>query len=715
MTELTPQAPLSAQNKVQPFRFAVSATFTAEPLAAALTFWGRQLGLPLEVSFAPYNQVEQTLLSPQSEFGQNTHGVNVVLCRIEDLAQFDLSNGDAAAQLEHNARQMAATLTQAASHLNVPLVLCLCPASPEYAVPEAVEQIFSTLAGVQVIDARELAALYPVDGWYDAGAERIGRIPYTETWFAALATMLVRRARALSVPPYKVIAADCDNTLWRGICGEDGAAGVELDLPRRRLQELLLEQRAAGVLLVLASKNNEQDVFDTFAAHPEFPLALSHFATWRLNWASKAVNLSEMAAELNVGLDSFIFLDDNPKECAEVSDSAPEVLTLALPENAQDFEPFLRHVWAFDRPTVTAEDRQRAERIGQSIEFSRQARHAASLDEFIAGLNLRVDFQPLAPERLSRAAQLTARTNQFNSTTIRRSEAELQAVIAQPGYACYTAEVSDRFGDYGLVGVALVATRVDEVYVDTLLLSCRALGRGVEHRMLASIAEKALDHGIYTVSVAFRPTPRNTPVRHFLDSIPCGTAFEENGGLLYRFPATELQALRWKPSAEVRPAAEAPPAPSSTRPPAIDYAYIATALRTPGQVLAAMRREARESLQTPAGPNALSTDVERRLAAIWEELLHKPVVSNTANFFDLGGHSLLAVLLLMRIKDELGVELTVDDVYSGSLTLADLSATIEARQLGALDPDEYQALLSEIEGLSDDEVRALLDREQPNE
>ena len=528
--------------------------------------------------------------------------------------------------------------------------------------------------------------------------------------YAALATMIIRRAHTLAMPPYKVIAVDLDNTLWRGICGEDGPAGVVLDAPRRRLHEFLLEQRNAGMLLAIASKNNFEDVEETFAAHPEFPLRLEHFAAWRIDWNPKSVNLASLAAELNVGLDTFIFLDDNPKECAEVASSAPEVLSIALPANLEELPEFLAHIWAFDHPKVTEEDRRRAMMIGRSLEFSRAARSAASLDEFIASLNLRVDVQPLDPERLPRAAQLTQRTNQFNTTTIRRTEAELAALAAQPGARIFTAEVSDRFGEYGLTGLAIVFTRLNELYVDSLLLSCRVLGRGVEHRILARLAEMALDEGVYTVTVPFVPTAKNAPARAFLDSIPFGACYEDNGGFVYRFPAVELQTLRWAPSAAAPAVPERPATPAPAVRSFAGYADIAAALRRPAQILDAVRREAAAGREAPQA-GTFSSETEERLAKIWSELLQKPVTDPAANFFDLGGHSLLAVLLLMRIREEFGVELSVDEVYSASLTLGSLAAAIEARQLGAADPEEYQALLAEIENLSDEEVRALLERE----
>ena len=684
------------------FRIAISASFTAEPLAPFIEFWGRRLGAPFETVFAPYNQVLQTLLDPGSAFAANRHGVNVVLLRSEDLP----------VQPAAGAGEIAAAVRSALPRLHVPLLFLLCPPSPGAEAPAAeavLRDALSGLPGVHFFHYSDVLALYPVSRVHEERAAEIARIPYTEEMFAALATVIVRRAHVLSAPPYKVIAVDLDNTLWRGICGEDGPGGVYLDPPRRRLHEFLLAQRDAGMLLAIASKNNFNDVVETFNAHPEFPLRLEHFTAWRIDWNPKPVNLASLAAELNVGLDTFIFLDDNPKECAEVASSAPEVLSIALPPNLEELPAFLDHIWAFDHPSVTEEDRRRAETIARSLEFSRAAQSAASLEDFIASLNLRVDLQPLVAERLPRAAQLTQRTNQFNTTTIRRTEAELAALLASPGVRIFTAEVSDRFGEYGLTGLVIVFTRLNELYVDSFLLSCRVLGRGVEHRILARLAELALDEGIYTVTVPFTPTAKNSPVQAFLDSIPCGSRHEDNGGFVYRFPAVELQTLRWSPSAAASPAPPArPPAPAGRRFTA--YAEIASSLRSPARILAEARKEAscRHATEKAA---AFASETEEKLARIWSELLGKPVVSSGDNFFDLGGHSLLAVLLLMRVREEFGVELSVDEVYSGSLTLGSLAAVIEARRLGAADPEEYQALLAEIENLSDEEVRALLERE----
>jgi len=700
-----------------PYRIAIAASFTSEPIEPFLKFWGRRLNSPFETVFAPFNQIVQTLLDPGSAFAANRRGANVILLRVSDLAQTSAGGAATAETAAANARQLAGAVRSALPKFSVPLIFMLCPPEGDAAVREAesaLRDAVATLPGLHFLHYADVLALYPVAQVQHPRAAEIARIPYTEEMFAALATMIARRAHTLSMPPYKVVATDLDNTLWRGICGEDGPAGVALDPPRKRLQEFLLGQRASGMLLAIASKNNFNDVLETFSTHPEFPLRLEHFAAWRIDWNPKPVNLASLAAELNLGLDSFIFLDDNPKECAEVSSSAPEVLSLALPPDLEELPAFLAHIWAFDHPSVTEEDKRRSELMAQSLEFSRAAESAASLEEFIASLSLRVDVQPLAPERLPRAAQLTQRTNQFNTTTIRRTEADLAALEQTPGARIFTAEVSDRFGEYGLTGLVVVYTRLNELYVDSLLLSCRVLGRGVEHRILARLAELALDEGVYTVTVPFTPTSRNTPARTFLESIPFGQVHEDNGGLVFRFPAVELQTLRWSPGSTGESVAAAPaPARTATRT-FTGYAEIARSLRTPAQILAAARREAALA-QTAAPPQGFSSETEEKLARIWAELLQKPVADSSANFFDLGGHSLLAVLLLMRVKEEFGVELAVEDVYSGSLTLGSLASIIEARRLGAADPEEYEALLAEIADLSDEEVRALLEREMQQE
>jgi FkbH-like protein len=664
-----------------------------------LEFWAKQLNAPFDVRFAPYNQIAQTLLDPGSVLAANSHGVNLILARLEDL-----DPSDDPAIVESRLHELFDHIRHAVGRMKVPLIFVLCPSSSS--IQTNVETVMREISipGVHFVHHSFIERSYPVESVHDPEGERLGKIPYTELYYSALGTMIVRYAHALFLPPFKVVALDCDNTLWSGICGEDGSEGVRVDEPRRALQDFMLEQRSAGMLLTMASKNNEQDVLETFEAHPEMPLQLRDFAAWRLNWSSKAENLLSLADELSLGVESFIFIDDNPKECAEVGGALPEVLTLALPEDIERTPEFLRHVWAFDRPVVTEEDRQRSESYSQQQEFGAEIRRASSLDDFMAQLDLRVNIQPLADSRIARVAQLTQRTNQFNLTTIRRTESDINS-LAEAGYETYTADVSDRFGNYGVTGVVIVKVEHDSLHVDTFLLSCRVLGRGVEHRVAAFFGQTAVARGLEWVVLSYERTKKNAPARVFLDSVPGVRLDETDGNFRLRVRAEDLASLRWSaplPSASVTEAVPTARASSSHRR-TVDYACIANQLSSAGAILAAMRES-----RTSYAPGESMTETEAGLARIWSELLERPSVAAEDNFFDLGGHSLLAVLLLLRIREAFGVELSIDDVYSGTLTLSDLAARIETLQLGGIDPQEYAALLAEIEGLSDDEARQLL-------
>jgi FkbH-like protein len=696
----------------------VSATFTADAVEPVLAFWMRELGFDYAVEVAPYNQVFQLLLDPAGALASNQSGVNIVLVRLEDWSQSAVPD---LARLETGVHQFLAGLRSAAQTFAAPLIVVLCPGSPGFAAQSGAaefEQHMETLiaAGMEglpavyLVRSAEIAALYPVSQPHDPLGDKLGHIPYTPAYFAALGAMLARKIHALRVPPFKVIALDCDDTLWRGICGEDGPQGVVIDPPRKALQEFMRAQHAAGMLLCLCSKNNVEDVLDTFRLHPEMLLRLEHFAAWRINWSPKPVNLAALAQDLDLGLDTFILVDDNPKECREVEASLPEVVSLALPAREAEIPDFLRHVWAFDRLRVTGEDRQRAAMYAQERQRRQARQQAASLEEFVKSLQLEVRIAPMPPKDLARVAQLTQRTNQMNFTTVRRSESDIQALLASGKAECLTVHVSDRFGSYGLAGVIIFRGGADAVVIDTFLLSCRALGRGVEHRMLAALGEIARERGLRTVEARFTRSPRNRPALLFLESVGLPFQIVRGDALMFRFPAAVAAGIKYQPAQTPAPprAAAVEPAPAAR--PAIPYARIAE-LRDPQKILERVRAA------TPAVPPVSRssepprTDLERQLCRIWSEMLGVYPIGVHDNFFDLGGHSLLAVQLLSRLADELGVELTLEVVYGADFTVAELARAIELREVEMAGGDQYAALLAEIESLSDEEVRELLAKE----
>jgi FkbH-like protein len=662
---------------------AISATFTAEAIQPSLEFWMEELGLGYEVRFAGYNQVFQELLDPGGLFARNLHGVNVVLARPEDWPDGGWREFIQAVETYRG---------------TAPLLVVICPSSREE------EPVAHPRGPSHFLTADEIASLYPVAEVFDPHGDVLGRVPYTEEYFVALGTAIARKVHALRTPPFKVVALDCDDTLWSGICGEDGPQFVTIDAPRRALQQFMAARRAEGMLLALCSKNNEEDVAETFRAHPEMPLAITDFAAMRVNWESKANGLAALADELELGLDSFLLVDDNPKEIDEARAGAPEVLGLALPAKPDEIPDFLRHVWAFDRAQVTDEDRKRPELYAQRAERTRAERSAANLEEFLASLDLEVRIGAVEPGQVERIAQLTQRTNQMNATCLRRTAHELTKAAGE----CLTVTVSDRFGSYGLSGAIVFAPEDSALAVDTFVLSCRALGRGVEHRMVARLGEIARERGLARVEIPFVAGQRNRPALLFLESL----GRRDPDGVL-RLPAAAAAAVKFRPgngagthAGEVR----SPGRPQKTITRSIDYARIANDLRTVDAIIARMRSKSRKGARVEV-KDPPRTALERDLAQLWAELLNVHAVGVHENFFDLGGHSLLAVQLLSRVRRIYGVELSLEVVYSGEFTVAELAKAVELKEIEQAGGD-YRELLQELEGLSDEEVRALLAEEQ---
>jgi FkbH-like protein len=516
---------------------ALSATFTAEPVQETLNFWVHELDIACNVRFAPYNQVFQQLLDPASVLSTNPCGMNVVLIRLEDwwCGAGETHLGQAAQEnrqgrVERNAKDLVDAMKFAAGASRVPYLVCFCPSFKETQKDEIPARLFPAVeaqiaerlkdvSGIYVVTSAEMQALYPVLEYEDQKANEISHIPYTRQFFHGLGTMIARRFYRIHASPHKVIVLDCDNTLWQGVCGEDGASGVKLGPAYRALQEFMLAQRDAGMLLCLCSKNNEEDVWTVFEQNPEMILKREHFVRSRINWQPKSENLRSLSEDLKLGMDSFIFLDDSALECAEVETRCPEVLTLQLPQQESDFKKFLANVWAFDHLTVTEEDRQRNHLYAADAERNELREHSLSLEDFLAGLELQVEFLPMTKAEVPRVAQLTQRTNQFNFTSIRRTENEVEQLSSNGNKECLVVRLRDRFGDYGLVGAMFFTRRPGLLDVDNLLLSCRALGRRVEHRMLAALGRMAQKDGIATVRINFVPTSKNQPARDFLESM----------------------------------------------------------------------------------------------------------------------------------------------------------------------------------------------------
>jgi FkbH-like protein len=277
-----------------------------------------------------------------------------------------------------------------------------------------------------------------------------------------------------------------------------------------------LEKYGEGFLLVLCSKNNEDDVWEVFDHHPQMKLKREHIAAHRINWSPKSGNLVSVSKELNLGLDSFIFLDDSNFETEQVSVSCPEVFSLTLPEDADTFFSFLNHIWEFDIFQVTGEDRQRNQMYKAEKERKEEQANYAYLNDFIQSLNIEINLHSLEEKDRDRALQLTLRTNQFNLNGIRKTREDIQHAMQQEGTLNWIIDVKDRFGDYGIVGLLLARETQTTLIIDTFLLSCRVLGRNIEDFILAELEKYCVIKKLDIILAYFRSTPKNQPFLDFL-------------------------------------------------------------------------------------------------------------------------------------------------------------------------------------------------------
>ena len=650
----------------------VAATFVAEPLETPLAWLLDELGLTEAIIFAPYNQIFQQLLTPASEIALNTSGVSVMLIRMEDFVR-DLPEPNAAGRaVERLTQELGDALEDFSNRAKGAFVCAILPLGPRVqseltsALTEAHNSLTrraSALTGIHVLDNDQIDLVAGTDR-YDAARDELAHIPYSETFFATLALVIARKVHAIRVVAAKVLVLDCDNTIWQGVVGEDGIGGIEISPPYLSVQDFAIDQQAKGILICLASKNSEADVLEVFERRPEMHLRLDHIVAHRINWQPKSSNIRSLAAELNLGLDAFVFLDDNPVECAQMRAELPQVVTMQLPPE-NDIAAFLTRLWMFDKLTATAEDAGRTRMYKENSARRALESTVTDIGEFLATLDIKIDISEPSQDEWGRLEQLTQRTNQFNFTTRRRTVQDLKSASAN-GSHVFRVRVSDRFGDYGLVGVIVAQEAGASLLVDNLMLSCRVLGRGVEHAMIRRLGELAEKLRLQEVSLPYITTARNIPAAAFANSIASEFAEQVPDGAVYRIPAARAAATVHRPGHDPAEVVEARIADEkksanvgSTE--ASDkserYSRIALVLTT-GQALckqlAGRPRRTRPILSKALRPNST---IETELLQIWERVLQLDGLGVEDDFFALGGTSLLSVELFAEVERRFGVKL----------------------------------------------------------
>jgi FkbH-like protein len=323
----------------------------------------------------------------------------------------------------------------------------------------------------------------------------------------------------------KCIVLDLDNTLWGGVVGEDGIEGIDLTASTSTgaafmaFQQALLDLYHRGVLLAINSANNPEDALLVIRSHPNMILKEQHFVTHRINWDDKAANVASIAEELNIGLDSVVFFDDNPLHRAAVRTFLPDVEVPELPESPLLYAKTLLSLPYFPSHAMSNEDALRGnlyvtERLRQEAE-----KQFIAKEDFLTSLSLEAFIATDDREAVARIAQLTDKTNQFNTQKIPLTEEDVRTRMERDTDHIYTMRVTDRFGDYGLIGVVIVRSEGTRWRVEQFIMSCRILGRGVEDALLATLLGDARKAGATEVSFDFVPTEKNAPARTFLQRV----------------------------------------------------------------------------------------------------------------------------------------------------------------------------------------------------
>ncbi len=501
---------------------------------------------PLLASAAPYGQIYQILLDPSHPAWSVKPEILLVwttpqltLPSVAKLLRFEFES--AAAEYDKalcEVEQFAEAVLSAAARIGLVFVATWAVPPHERWIQNLTWRrgtgLANLLARANLMLAEKFAAhpnivLLDAEFWqaslgrpaYDPRMFAVAKILYSQKLFEKAAAEIKAVLRGLLGQGKKVIVCDLDNTLWGGVLGDDGPENIRLGAPDplgecfHTFQAVLKGLRQRGILLAICSKNDEQVALSVIQDHPAMVLRKDDFVAWRINWQDKAENLLAMAEELNLGLDSFVFLDDSPQERDQIRQILPQVYTPDLPLSPSDFAPFLTSLSCFETSSLGKEDFQRTEMYQAQRGRKEALDLSGDLENWLGSLQIEVRAARLRLESLSRAAQLLNKTNQFNLSLRRLDEKSFWNWAQEPCNSTYTFHVSDRFGDFGLAGLASVSLEGPDALIVDFVMSCRVMGKKVEQAILGYTLAQARAAGANRVTALPVNGPRNEPAKAF--------------------------------------------------------------------------------------------------------------------------------------------------------------------------------------------------------
>jgi len=531
------RATATVSRQARAARLALIGSYTTGQLVPLLRLATARLGVALDIYESDYGQYRQDTIDPASPMYRFKPDIVLIAVHDGGLALPDYSDTPDA-DVEAEARRWTSLWEALGRHSAARVVqhtFAIPPEAPlghlgarlpgsRYMMAQALNARLGAAAGdrVSLVDCERLAGLYGKERWFDPRywylakqAVALGALPLLARHTAAVVAAGLGLSR-------KCLVLDLDNTLWGGVIGEDGLAGITLGdgvdgEAFVAFQEYVLKLKDKGVILAVLSKNNEADAREPFEKHPEMRLKLDDIAMFVANWQPKQDQIGTIAKTLNIGLDSIVFVDDNPVEREAVRQFLPEVDVILLPPDPTGYVRALSRYLMFETSSFTLEDAKRTDQYRARAEITAAEDAAGSIEDFYRGLRMQAVVAPFNEVDLPRIAQLISKSNQFNLTTYRHGLPRLQAFMDDPSCVHLSLRLRDRFSDHGLVSLMIACKRGDALDIDTWLMSCRVIGRTVEAELLKHLcaAAERLDCKILTGT--YIPTAKNAMVKNVYD------------------------------------------------------------------------------------------------------------------------------------------------------------------------------------------------------
>jgi FkbH-like protein len=520
---------------LKPFRLAVLSNSTIDLAVPALVASGARHGIDLEIVQPFYDQVAQEALTPDSKV--NSSRPDAVLFALDHRAlPLKLSLGDPETSMA--TQQGAVGYLQALrdgikANSNAVCIFQNFAAPPETlfgsldrSLPGTLRSLLDGInrelaefilgSGDVLLDVAALAETVGLADWHNPQLWNLAKFSFSDELIPLYADHVARTVAAIRGRSGKVLILDLDNTVWGGVIGDDGLEGIQIAQGDARgeahlaVQRLALDLRQRGIVLAVSSKNTDEVAREPFEKHQEMLLKLEHIAVFQANWNDKATNIQAIAEELCLGLDSMVFLDDNPVERGLVRELLPQVAVPELPDDPAYYARTLMAGGYFEAVAFATEDLKRAGFYQDNAKRASLQKQVGGLDAYLASLDMTITFQPFDATGRARIVQLINKSNQYNLTTRRYTDPEVAAAEDDPEVFTLQVRLVDIFGDNGMISVVICRPGKDDAWeIDTWLMSCRVLGRRVEHMVLREILDHARAAGVHKLSGTYLPSDRN--------------------------------------------------------------------------------------------------------------------------------------------------------------------------------------------------------------